>query len=67
MGTLTLVIPFPLSHIQAQYILRILEGKKLPSREDMYEEFKKEKKSLLDKGVAVSFSLSGALNQKLSE
>lgn len=55
MGLPAIVIPFPMFHIQAQYILGIIEGRvKLPSTKQMYEEYEKEKKSLLDKGVAVS-------------
>ncbi|XP_011159541.2 flavin-containing monooxygenase FMO GS-OX4 isoform X1 [Solenopsis invicta] len=52
MGLPALVIPFPMFHIQAQYILAILEDRvKLPSSQQMREEFEIEKKSLLDQGI----------------
>lgn len=55
MGLPAIVIPFPMFHIQAQYILRVIEGRvKLPSSSQMREEYEKEKKSLLDEGIAVS-------------
>ncbi|KAG7207338.1 hypothetical protein KM043_009003 [Ampulex compressa] len=52
MGIPGLVIPFPMFHIQAQYILGILEGRvKLPSSMRMREEYEMEKKALLDQGI----------------
>ncbi|XP_015434732.1 PREDICTED: flavin-containing monooxygenase FMO GS-OX-like 3 [Dufourea novaeangliae] len=52
MGLPGIVIPFPMFHIQAQYILGILEARiKLPSTEQMYEEYETEKKTLLDQGI----------------
>lgn len=52
MGLPALVIPFPMFHVQAQYVLGILEGRiKLPSSQQMREEYKIEKKSLLDQGI----------------
>ncbi|KYQ51849.1 Flavin-containing monooxygenase FMO GS-OX-like 3 [Trachymyrmex zeteki] len=52
MGLPALVIPFPMFHIQAQYILGILEDRiKLPSLQQMREEYEIEKKSLLDQGI----------------
>ncbi|KYN06006.1 PREDICTED: flavin-containing monooxygenase FMO GS-OX-like 3 [Cyphomyrmex costatus] len=52
MGLPALVIPFPMFHIQAQYILGILEERiKLPSSQQMREEYEIEKKSLLDQGI----------------
>ncbi|EGI64167.1 PREDICTED: flavin-containing monooxygenase FMO GS-OX-like 3 isoform X1 [Acromyrmex echinatior] len=52
MGLPALVIPFPMFHIQAQYILGILEDRiKLPSAQQMREEYEIEKKSLLDQGI----------------
>jgi len=54
MGLPAMVIPFPLFHIQAQYILGVLEDRiKLPSAQQMREEYEIEKKSLLDKGIPV--------------
>ena len=54
MGLPGIVIPFPMFHIQAQYILGILEGRiMLPSPKMMREEFAREKKSLMDQGIAV--------------
>ncbi|XP_014470671.1 PREDICTED: flavin-containing monooxygenase FMO GS-OX-like 3 [Dinoponera quadriceps] len=51
---LDFVIPFPLFHIQAQYILGILEGRiQLPSPQQMHEEYESEKKSLLDQGIPI--------------
>ena len=56
MGLPGIVIPFPMFHIQAQYLLGVLEGRiKLPSREQMYKEYEEEKQTLLAKGIAVSF------------
>lgn len=47
-----IVIPFPLFHIQAQYILGILEGGiKLPSPKEMLEDSEREKKALLEQGI----------------
>ncbi|XP_051154859.1 uncharacterized protein LOC127277617 isoform X2 [Leptopilina boulardi] len=54
MGLPTIVIPFPMFHIQAQYILGILEGRvKLPNSEKMKEEFDNEKRSLLESGIPI--------------
>ncbi|XP_011305643.1 flavin-containing monooxygenase FMO GS-OX-like 7 isoform X2 [Fopius arisanus] len=54
MGLPSLVIPFPMFHIQAQYILKILEGQlKLPSSEEMRMDFMREKQALLDEGIPV--------------
>ncbi|KAJ8673103.1 hypothetical protein QAD02_004364 [Eretmocerus hayati] len=54
MGLPAIVVPFPMFHIQAQYILGIIEGRiKLPSPERMREEYEQEKKSLLEKGIAL--------------
>lgn len=54
MGLPGIVIPFPMFHLQAQYILGILEGQiKLPSTKQMYEEYEMEKKALLDRGIPV--------------
>lgn len=54
MGLPAIVIPFPMFHIQAQYILGILEGRiQLPSLQQMREECENEKKSLLDQGIPV--------------
>lgn len=54
MGVPGIVIPFPMFHIQAQYILKILEGRiQLPSPQQMREEYEIEKKSLLDQGIPV--------------
>ena len=56
MGLPAIVVPFPMFHIQAQYILGILEGRaKLPSSEQMREEYEKEKKSLMDRGIPVRY------------
>ncbi|XP_076162737.1 uncharacterized protein LOC143144323 isoform X2 [Ptiloglossa arizonensis] len=52
MGLPGIVIPFPMFHIQAQFILGVLEGHiKLPSSEKMREEYEAEKKVLLDQGI----------------
>lgn len=52
MGLPGLVIPFPMFHIQAQYLLGVLEGRiKLPSPEQMRKEYEAEKKALLDQGI----------------
>ncbi|XP_058799319.1 uncharacterized protein LOC131668865 [Phymastichus coffea] len=54
MGLPAIVIPFPMFHIQAQYILGIMEGKiKLPSSNQMREEYEKEKQMLLDQCIAL--------------
>jgi len=54
MGLPAIVIPFPMFHIQAQYILGILEGRiQLLSPQRMREEYEIEKKSLLDQGIQV--------------
>lgn len=51
MGLPAIVVPFPMFHIQAQYILGILEGRvKLPPPEKMKEEFEKEKKAIVESG-----------------
>lgn len=52
MGLPGIVVPFPMFHIQAQYILRILDGRvKLPSPEEMRLDFMREKKMLMDQGI----------------
>lgn len=52
MGLPAIVIPFPMFHIQAQYILGILEGRvRLPSAQEMREEYETEKQSLLAQGI----------------
>ncbi|EZA46628.1 Flavin-containing monooxygenase FMO GS-OX-like protein [Ooceraea biroi] len=52
MGVPAIVIPFPMFHIQAQYILGILEGRvQLPSAQQMREENETEKRSLLAQGI----------------
>lgn len=54
MGLPGLVIPFPMFHIQAQYILRILDGSiKLPSCEEMRLDYQREKSMLLQQGIPV--------------
>lgn len=54
MGLPAIVIPFPMFHIQAQYILSILEGRiQLPTPQQMREEYENEKKALLDEGIPV--------------
>ncbi|XP_043462320.1 flavin-containing monooxygenase FMO GS-OX-like 2 [Leptopilina heterotoma] len=54
MGLPTIVVPFPMFHIQAQYIMGILEGRvKLPTPEEMKEDFEREKQSLLDSGIPI--------------
>lgn len=54
MGLPGIVVPFPMFHIQAQYILRILDGRvKLPSPEEMRMDFMREKKMLMDQGIPV--------------
>ena len=68
MGLPALVIPFPMFHIQAQYILGILEDRiKLPSAQQMREEYEIEKKSLLDQGIPVcdSWLIFTNLQEKL--
>ncbi|CAK9833794.1 Flavin-containing monooxygenase FMO GS-OX-like 3 [Anthophora retusa] len=52
MGLPGIVIPFPMFHLQAQYILSILEGRiKLPSSGEMREEYETEKRALLEQGI----------------
>ncbi|XP_031828533.1 uncharacterized protein LOC116425233 [Nomia melanderi] len=52
MGLAGLVIPFPTYHLQAQYILGILEGRvQLPSPKQMREEYEAEKTALLNQGI----------------
>ncbi|XP_024938193.1 dimethylaniline monooxygenase [N-oxide-forming] 1 isoform X2 [Cephus cinctus] len=52
MGLPNMVIPFPLFHLQAQYIVAILDGRvKLPTQQEMREECEMEKKALLDMGI----------------
>lgn len=59
MGLPGLVIPFPTFHLQAQYILGILEGRvQLPSSEQMREEYEAEKTSLLNQGIPVRITVS---------
>lgn len=66
MGLPAIVIPFPMFHIQAQYILGVIEGRvKLPPRNQMYEEYDREKKSLLEKGVAVSLMMDKSRHASL--
>ncbi|XP_015183551.1 PREDICTED: flavin-containing monooxygenase FMO GS-OX4-like [Polistes dominula] len=56
MGIPSLVIPFPMFHIQAQYIVGILEGRvKLPSSKEMLEDFEREKNALLQEGVPLRY------------
>ena len=56
MGLPAIVVPFPMFHIQAQYILGILEGRvKLPTPEKMREEYETEKNSLLESGLPVRY------------
>ncbi|KAL6417573.1 hypothetical protein ACFW04_012656 [Cataglyphis niger] len=51
MGLPAIMILFPMFHIQAKYILEVLEGRiQLPSQ-GMREEYEIEKKSLLDQGI----------------
>ncbi|XP_078046172.1 uncharacterized protein LOC144474783 isoform X1 [Augochlora pura] len=52
MGLPGIVIPFPMFHLQAQYILAILEGHiRLPSPEQMRVEYEAEKTALLNQGI----------------
>lgn len=52
MGLPALVIPFSMFHLQAQYLLGVLEGRvKIPSPEQMQKEYEMEKKALLDQGI----------------
>ncbi|KAL6255753.1 hypothetical protein P5V15_012996 [Pogonomyrmex californicus] len=52
MGLPAHVISFPMFHIQSKYILGILENRiKLPSPQQMREEYEIEKKSLLNQGI----------------
>ncbi|KAL7296274.1 hypothetical protein TKK_0010510 [Trichogramma kaykai] len=54
MGLPAIVIPFPMFHVQAQFLLAVLEGRaRLPPRELMYQEYEAEKQSLLKEGVAL--------------
>ncbi|KAK0092882.1 hypothetical protein PV326_000380 [Microctonus aethiopoides] len=54
MGLPGLVIPFPMFHIQSQYILRILDGRiKLPSCEEMRLDYEREKSMLLQQGIPI--------------
>lgn len=54
MGLPGIVIPFPMFHIQSQYILKILDGDiKLPSAEKMRLDYENEKKILLQQGIPV--------------
>ncbi|KAH0569046.1 flavin-containing monooxygenase FMO GS-OX3-like [Cotesia glomerata] len=54
MGLPGIVIPFPMFHIQSQYILRILDGHiKLPSSEKMKSDYEKEKNMLLQQGIPI--------------
>ncbi|XP_032679396.1 flavin-containing monooxygenase FMO GS-OX-like 3 isoform X2 [Odontomachus brunneus] len=56
MGLPGLVIPFPMFHIQAQYVLGILEGRiVLPSPQQMREEYENEKKYLLDQDIPIRY------------
>lgn len=71
MGLPAIVIPFPMFHIQAQYILGILEGRvRLPSAQEMREEYETEKQSLLAQGIPVrfffiAFNLTRACKQRM--
>lgn len=70
MGLPAIVVPFPMFHIQAQYILAVLEGRiQLPSPQRMREEYEIEKKSLLEQGIqvrfAINFSNASAIEKKL--
>jgi len=59
MGLPAIVIPFPMFHIQAQYILGILEGRiQLPSTQQMRKEYEIEKQSLLAQGILVRFMIN---------
>ncbi|XP_034942590.1 flavin-containing monooxygenase FMO GS-OX-like 7 [Chelonus insularis] len=54
MGLPALVIPFPMFHLQSQYILKILEGSiQLPSSEKMRIDSENEKKMLLEQGIPI--------------
>ncbi|XP_019701036.1 flavin-containing monooxygenase FMO GS-OX3 isoform X2 [Harpegnathos saltator] len=54
MGLPALVIPFPMFHLEAQYILGVLEGRiQLPSSQQMREKYESEKKSLIDQGIPI--------------
>ncbi|XP_008549159.1 uncharacterized protein LOC103572356 [Microplitis demolitor] len=54
MGLPGIVIPFPMFHIQSQYILKILDGDiKLPSAEKMRLDYENEKKILLQQGIPI--------------
>lgn len=68
MGLPAIVIPFPMFHIQAQYILSILEGRiRLPTPQQMREEYETEKKSLLDQGIPVRSRLTSDWRQESCE
>jgi hypothetical protein len=59
MGIPAIVIPFPMFHIQAQYILGILEGRiQLPSAQQMRKEYEIEKQSLLAQGILVRLMIN---------
>jgi len=59
MGLPAIVIPFPMFHIQAQYILGILEGRiQLPSAQQMRKEYEIEKQSLLSQGILVRLMIN---------
>lgn len=64
MGLPGLVISFPMFHIQAQYVLGILEGRiRLPSPQQMREDYENEKKSLINQGIPViGYKLQSLLN-----
>lgn len=65
MGLPGIVIPFPMFHLQAQYILGILEGRvRLPSTEQMRKEFEAEKKALLDQGIPVCIAVNPTANNQ---
>ncbi|XP_046745134.1 flavin-containing monooxygenase FMO GS-OX3-like isoform X2 [Diprion similis] len=52
MGLPGLAIPFPMFHLQAQYILKIIDGRvKLPSSSEMREDIQREKRKLLQEGI----------------
>lgn len=66
MGLPAIVIPFPMFHIQAQYILGILEGRiQLLSPQRMREEYEIEKKSLLDQGIQVILAINFSIKQEI--
>ncbi|XP_046493273.1 uncharacterized protein [Neodiprion pinetum] len=52
MGLPGLAVPFPMFHIQAQYIVKVMDGRvKLPSSSEMREDFQREKRKLLQEGI----------------